>query len=233
MDPDELKRRFGEEYPAALTFEGKRLPLKGESLFGRTYVEEGTEKFFTISRFMDGSATISLEELEAEWPAWSDRLRGSFCMGLGWLRDQADFRGMLQYIMDHGGEDERGAIANIVASALPQDQAFDFLVTALRNHQGPGSANLIQGIAATEHPHASGILREHLAYLWQMPDLWKEDPFMNWTAFDASCCILHLLEAGGVPGDYEEQVRCLASHACEGNRRSTKSYLGAYYPWLE
>lgn len=101
MNLDDLKRECGEEYPAAVTMDGIRMPLSRESRFSRSY-DSGEHKMGTvISRFMDSSASITALELQQEWNNWGEDLRSDFCESCVWLRGQSDFPEMLRFIMEH------------------------------------------------------------------------------------------------------------------------------------
>src|SRR5215831_18742191 len=76
------------------------------------------------------------------------------------------------------------------------------------------------------------VISRHLLRLWAEADLWNDDPFVNWRAFDATCCIGHLLELGAPPADFEDKVRLLAAHQCKGNRASCCTFLQRHYGWL-
>jgi hypothetical protein len=68
---------YGNEYPAAVAIEGSRMPLARETRFSRDYLtpesERKTAKISgtTVSRFMDGSASMTAEQLRNEWPTWT------------------------------------------------------------------------------------------------------------------------------------------------------------------
>jgi len=232
MTPDENAKKYGAEYPAAITTGAVRLPLLKEARFWRDFgVPQRTHR---ISRFMDGSASMTLAQLEQEWPGWSDGDRLGFCGACNWLHPQADFPAMLRFVMQAGGPDEWAAIALSIATYLQQDEAFGFLSQALGSVEvgDPGSANLGQALARTRHPAAEAILRRQLAELWQREMLWEPDDFINWEAFVATCTIQHLIDLGAAPADFADQVRRLADHICARNRDSCRNFLGKHYEWL-
>lgn len=232
MNASELKRLFGKDYPAAVVDGGVRIPLSREARFSRSYYSGERKTGTTVSRFMDGSASITFAELEREWPTWKREDRMDFCQGCVWLRGQADFPDMLRFIIKHGKHEEWSAIASSVASGLPADEAFHTLVRMLRKAEIGKSSNIAQAIAKTKHPKAETLLRKHFQSIWVLRSLWKDDAFINWVAFDATTCIAHLAELGAPLGDFEEQVRKLSRHVCARNRDSCRNFLSDYYPWL-
>jgi hypothetical protein len=140
-----LKQRFGDEYPAAVIIEtGLRLPLQRERRFSRYYYSKEHKSGAEISRFMDGTASITATELQQEWADWSEDTRLDFCQSSAWLSGQPDFPEMLRYVMQHGGPSVWGAITLSVASELPRDEAFATLRRALQNTGLSHTANLTQ-----------------------------------------------------------------------------------------
>lgn len=228
-----MKSYFGDEYPAAVTFDGVRMPLVTERRWTRSYAAKDRKMWYKVSRFMDGSAAITFQEFAREWPKWSERERQDFCGACSWLHQQADYPDILRYIMQHGGPDDWSAIANSVGTRLPRDEAYDLLTRVLRATDPGRGSNISQGISLTKHPEAESVLRAHLSSLWSHPSLWQDDDFTNWLAFEATTCIAHLIELGASPADFAEQVRELSKHACSGNRDSCRNFLQKHYSWLE
>jgi hypothetical protein len=133
--------------------------------------------------------------------------------------------------MDQDDPEVWSGIALQVAGWLPQDEAFDLRTRALTRIESH-SANITQGISATRHPRSGEVLREHLEALWKHPQLWDDHPFTNWHAFDAICCIEHLLQLDAAPAEYEARARELSNHVCVGTRESCGTFLSRYYDWI-
>ena len=185
-----------------------------------------------ISRFMDGSASLTLAELERDWPTMAGHERLDYCQSCGWLHEQTDFPDMLRFVMKRGGQEELSAIASSIAARLPQEEAFDFLAGVLQTAELSPASNIGQAIGLTKHPDAQNTLRSHLQSVWARESLWDDDKFLNWVAYDATTCIAHLLDLGASPGDFQEQVGKLSQHACSGNRHSCRNFLSKHYSWL-
>lgn len=232
MNLEELKRRYGEEYPAAVIIDGSRMPLAKERRFSRSYRSVEQKTGADISRFMDGSASITIAQLQNQWATYSGDERMDFCNSCCWLHEQSDFPEMLRFIMQHGSPGEWSAVAMPVAVHLPQDESFDILLRALSSSEIGKCSNLTQAIALTKHPNAETTVRNHLEVVWTHKALWKDDKFVNWVAYDAITCIQHLIELGAPSSDFEEQVRQLSQHQCAGNRKSC-TRLFAFYSWLK
>ena len=233
MNTEDPKKSFGEDYPEALSASGVRVPLRRETRFTRVFSQPDKKGEYHISRFMDGSASITASELQLEWPTWTGEERMDFCQSCCWLKGQADFPEMLRIIMQHAGPKEWSSVAMSVASELPQDEAFDILLRALRTTDLGRTSNIGQAIAMTKHPDAEPTLRRHLDTIWVHAALWDDAEFINLVAFDATTCIAHLVELGAPQGDFEERVRQLAGHACARNRDSCQGFLSKYYSWLK
>jgi len=229
----ELKKLYGDEYPAAVVSNGIRMPLRRERRFSRSYHSDEHKMGTEVSRFMDGSASITSSRLQQEWPSWSEDVRMDFCQECSWLHEQPDFPEMVRFIMQHGSPDEWSAAALHAASQLPQDEAFDILFRALRTVELGHASNLTQAIAKTKHPSADATLRRHLDAVWEHPALWNNADFINWLAFEATTCITHLIELGASPEDFVAQVRRLSWHVCSHNRDSCRNFLSKHYSWLK
>jgi hypothetical protein len=231
MKIEDLKELYGDDYPAAVIVDGVRLPLQRERRFSRSY--HSGDMGCEVSRFMEGSASITAPELEREWPGWDDDVRMDFCESCDWLKEQPDFPDMLRFVMRNGGPYDRSSVAMSVACQLPPDEAFDLLTQALRNTEIGKTSNIGQAIALTKHPDAEATLRSHLLNIWEDGRLWDDDEFINWVAFDATTCIAHLIEFGASPADFATRVRQLSEHVCSHNRDSCRGFLSKHYPWLK
>jgi hypothetical protein len=140
---------------------------------------------------------------------------------------------MLRFVMRQGGEEDWRAIAALIATHLPQEEAFQFLLGALRSTDVGNGSNTIQGIAITKHSAAEAALRKRLQVIWASPKLWVDDDFVNWVASEAESCIQYLIELGASPADFEGQVRGLSEHVCRRNRESCRRWLSKHYAWLQ
>jgi len=232
MNANDLKESYGEEYPAAVIFDGVRLPLQRETRFLRNYYSSEHKLGYQISRFMDGTASMTVAQLQSEWARWEEHERLEFCQMSTWLHEQPDYPDMLRFIMEHSGPREWSAIALDVAGQFPVE-GFDVLLRWLRSSQTKSRGNLIQAIAYTKHPGAEAVLRQELRSLWANSFLWNDDPFINWVAHDATTCIKHLLELGAAPAEFETEVRRLSEHICSRNGDLCKGHLSKYYAWLK
>jgi len=209
----ELKNAFGNDYPSVLEKGGVRFPLALETQFTRYYhTGERNTGGHTISRFMDGSALITADELKCAWATWANEQKKDFCGASAWLHKQGDFPEMLRHIMQHGTSDHWAAIAESIALLLPCNEAFAFLQEALHSTSLGTGANFAQAIATTKHPEAELTLRLHLEALLKCPTIWNDYESRNPFAFEATICIRSLIEIGASAEDFEEAARKLSNH---------------------
>ena len=227
-----MKHRFGDEYPAAVMHGETRLALVSESRWRRRYQDAEKTIGWSVSRFDDGSATITFSEVARDWPLWSEKERRDFCHECRWLKGQDGFPDMLRYFMENGDPYHWSSIAAVIAVNLPQEEAFSRLSNALQA-AGPGdTANIYQGIAWTKHPGAEPLLRARLMTLWADPQLWEDEKRINRVAFFAMCSIKHLIELGAPAEEFVQQVQALSRHVCIKNREFCRNHLAKYFPWL-
>lgn len=232
MSIEDIKRVWGDEYPAAVTLNGIRMPLSRETRYARHYYNAEKRQGAGISKFSDGSASISLDELKSEWPKWDDAQRNDLAWNIGYLNNNSDLPEILRFLMRSEDSDHWSAVASTVSYRLPQPEAFELLRSALAHAPAGRSANITQGISLTKHPQAMPLLRKHLADLIVSKDFPNDDPFNNFVAYDAICCVSHLIDLGASPAEFEESVRILANHRCAGTRKSCRDHLKKYFDWL-
>src|ERR1041385_3777505 len=152
MNAEELKQLYGNEFPAAVIVNGIRLPLSRETPFSRSYESAEHKRGTVISRFMDGSATITLEQLKRSWPALTQDQRTDFCQACGWVHEHPEFPEMLRFITEQGGPEDWSAVALLLSSRLPQTEAFEILLRELPVLEIGRTRNITQAIAHTKHP---------------------------------------------------------------------------------
>jgi hypothetical protein len=219
---------FGPEYPHAVTKpDGERLPLLREKRWSREF---GTEQStLIISRFVDGSATISLAELRGEWSQWTRAERLDYAVNSSPLEGMADFPDQLRFVVSNGGPEEWSAVASSIARCLPTDEAFGILTSFLDETPQGSRSNLYQAIERVGHPGSLDVLLEELELLGAHPAIGDDDSFLNWLAYDLTCGIQHALRLGAPPAQFEDAVRRLAIHPCVGNVDAARWRLATTY----
>lgn len=85
MSPEAMKDTFGPDYPRRIFVDGMYFPLVRETRWLRFY--EGSPAYSAeISRLMDGSAVISLADLQDEWPLWCKKEKNEFVHALSTVK---------------------------------------------------------------------------------------------------------------------------------------------------
>ena len=209
-----------------------KLPLAAERRWMRVFRDAERKVEWSVSRFMDDSASITLEELRNGWNRWPEYDRQDLCEGASWLSGHVEFSAMLRFVLEEATPRELSCIASCAAAHLPRDEVFEFFLRTLGSTSIGEASNFVQALAITKHPWAIGAIRDRLELVWAHPGLWQDDLFSNRVAFEATVCIEYLLKLGSDPRVLEEQVRALSEHVCSGNRRTCINYFGQYYSWL-
>jgi hypothetical protein len=235
MDAETLKQMYGDEYPAAIMWNGIRMPLCEETRFMRFFQIANEDSFKSISRFLDGSAHLSFEDLKRELPNWSLEERSDFHLGTMDVSfyEQADGPDMLRYIVANGIQYDWVMVAHQLVIQLSQNEAFELLAACLKKRGEMSAENLMEAIVRTKHPEAEKTLRAWFKENWENPKLWDEDLSLNMVAFDTLGCIRHLISMGVSPKEFEEQVRALAKHPGKKSREYWREFFRLYFPWFE
>ncbi len=229
---------LGEEYPAAIAIGRTRIPLAYESRFTRHYLETkpDVQSHIGISRFLDGTASITLQQLKAEWSTWSDADRADFCASMHALQNiaQEAFAEIVRFLLNNADVNKLGQVVLGLPrwQTFPPDETLRLLIGVLQR-SSPGKARgVIRAIALTKHPEAEATIRQHLAGIVADPVTWVDADFFNNKALDLAYCVLGLLKLGAPPNDFVEIVRRLTEHACERNREWCRSNLAKHYRWI-
>ena len=106
-----------------------KMKLTSETRWHRSYELEEPKTFHHESRFADGSAHITMEELAREWPAWSDREKSDFAQEVG-LATFPHLPDVLRFIMANGDEQTWSSIALDILHFLPRDESIPFQLAA-------------------------------------------------------------------------------------------------------
>jgi len=231
MDEVDLKRHYGGDYPRVVVVLGVRCPLVREGRFVRTYADPNSNLSPRISRFQDGSATMTAWQLQREWDFWDDELKREFSEAFQHLRDQDDFPDMVRFLIRTRVGIAQGTIAVMAAQVLPPDEAFALLTDAMGKADSL-FATIAQALVMTRHPRTRNVLARWLDRLSDHPLLWSPDPTEFMTAYDVICIIGFLCQIGEDPAQYAGQVRHLRTHPNQMIRDTLVLRLRPYFPWL-
>jgi hypothetical protein len=195
-----------------------------ETRWSRTYANESKTYRYFESKFLDGSVSITLEELTTEWPTWSDSQRLDFCNAIHCAPpdDSAD---IFRFLANDQAEHVRSMIASCVARLLPSEESVPLLANWAQAAAPGHRANYLQALSHTSDSRAHEILESHFADLLNHPQLMDDAEWYNDLAMDLVWCIKHLLEVGTPVGDLRSAYDKLAQHPCDRIRDQVGRWL--------
>lgn len=185
-----------------------------------------------ISRFVDGSASMTLRELTREWPTWGRRDRSDFCQNVHGLGQHPEYAGMLELVFTLGDAEARASVAIELVEVMPMNQAYALLETELARAPLETYPNLVQALARTRHPNALPQLEALLETLRPLTSLGAL-PFDETRAFATlyTLCALARARHGGT-ATLEPWVLELARHPSATVRSRAAFALRTCYPAL-
>src|SRR5437870_5559505 len=104
-----------------------KMSLHSDTRWSREYrsADGGFRRF--ESRFLDGTATVTLDELQAEWPGWNERERLDLCRAFSCGAEVPEREDILCFLVRHGDHYVSTTIASNVARYLPAAEAVPVL----------------------------------------------------------------------------------------------------------
>ena len=198
--------------------------LVRETRWSRTYANKDKTYIYFESNFLDGRASISREELAAEWPTWSDSERLDFCSAIHCAPpdDSAD---IFRFLATDESEHVRSTIASCVALLLPADESIPLLAAWAEAAPAGHRANYLQAIAHTSDSRAHDVLQHHFAILVQHHQLMDDAELYNDVAMDLVWCIQHLVNLDTPRHTLHSAYEKLAQHPCERIRHQVDHWL--------
>ena len=190
--------------------------LVRESRWSREYQNEAGTESFLESRFLDGSANISLSQLQTQWCDWTIEEQLDFCQAFNHYQGR-EHKELLRYLNTHGDERVWQSIAISIAIHLPVEEAVKFLRDKIKDAKTGSAANLFQACWITRSSQLIPVLRQALKQRWESPDLMTPDPFCNWTAHDVIWCIDALLRLGVSNNQLRMYYERLINHPTMGS----------------
>lgn len=205
------------------------MELVKETRWSRQYEMVDLQTKLYESKFADGSATITLDELAQEWGTWSNTDRSDFCQAV----TQAKFphlADILRYIMQHGDFASWEAVANSVARNLPQEEAVAWLTDVCKSVQVGKGAKFYQALALSRPPYCRDMLMQYLSRTWADGRLLSEDEVFDWVANDAVSLIEYLIQLGQNPNTLADKYKILVRHPNNINKQSAINKLSQFFP---
>jgi hypothetical protein len=201
-----------------------------ETRWSRVYAKADKPRHqYLESRFMDGSATITLEELQRDWRKWPEDEKIDFCQSLVWA-PTPERKDILRFVIDHGDHRAWSAIALLVALELSPQESVPALRRWCESCEVGRGANYYQAVAKTGDPEAHDILKRCVHRIWKTDGLMEDAEFCNWVAYDAICCVEYLLELNEDRDDLRSFFQALKTHPCKATRRDARRRLAKYFP---
>ncbi len=231
-------RPLGDEYPAAIKVGDTRIALANETRFKRHYLESKPDavSHIDISRFLDGTASITLPQLKEEWSTWQDADRSDLCRSMLDLVNagQQDLPEIARFLLQNAEVDMLGPLVLQLPGlqTFPPDETFELLMGVLQRSTLGHTADVIRALSLTQHSEAEATIRRHLGRIVADPTTWVNAKFFNKMARDAAYCVLSLVKLGAPPADFDGIVRRLSEHPCTRNREWCRRNFARHYPWL-
>lgn len=197
----------------------------GETEWSRTFSKQDGSGTFHQSKFLDGDARITLDELTGHWPLWSESERLDFCSSFSRSKIQ-DARDIFRFLATDTTEPIRSTIALGVAYSLDSEEAFGILETWAADAPIGHRSNYIQAIMITEHPSALVSLVSEFDELGSHPQLMDDADWCNDIALDLTWCIQHLVKLDMPTADLRPTYAKLKTHPCKRNRDHVDRWLG-------
>ena len=205
------------------------MQLVKETRWSRQYEMDDLQTKLFESKFADGSATISVADLEQEWGGWSALERADFCQAV----TQARFPHLgdvLRFIMKNGDVASWESVANSIARNLPAEEAVPFLTDMCKTAPIGKGAKFYQALAVSRPAFVRDTLMGCLNRTWADSRLLSEDEVFDWVANDAVCLIEYLVQLGQNPNTLADKYKVLVRHPNNINKQSAISRLGQFFP---
>jgi len=205
------------------------MSLDRETRWSRLYQSADGRCTRFESRFLDGTATVTLGELQEEWPRWNEHERLDFCQAFACGADVPGRENILRFLVRHADHIVHSTVALSVAMWLPAREAVSILKEWCLTGEVGQCANYFQALALTKDPAALDFLRECFRRVWNSEGLMATADFQNWIASDAMWCIKNMVELGEDTDALRPAYETLKTHPCPGTREQTQSWLSEHF----
>lgn len=204
------------------------MELVYETRWSRHYKDDDLDMRVCESKFADGSATITLDELSSGWNAWEAKERHDFCQAVTQARF-SHLTDVLRYIINKGDFETWALVATAIVRNLPKDEAFSFISKICRTCPVGKGEPFYQALCFHRWPEAVGVLRDCLNRTWADRRLLSDEVVYDWVAHDATCLIEFLCQFGEKTPDLREKFRVLAQHPLNNSRQNAIHRLGPHF----
>jgi len=206
------------------------MELVRETRWSMHYSDELLGLKLVQSKFADGSATITMEELSEQWPTWRPEEKADFCYAINEAKLDI-LPDIYRYIMtvDPPDYESWSAIAAWVVRKLPESEFSPWLEEACITCPVGKGEKLMQAFALSKTPKAVETLRKCLHRAWNNPQIFVAEGYIDHAAMDAVVCMECLLQMNQGSPDFAEKYQVLANHGIAVNRESAVSRLSMYF----
>jgi hypothetical protein len=204
------------------------MELVHETRWSRHYSFEEMQTRLYQSKFADGSATISMEQLEAEWPAWRLEDKLDFCQAVTAAKF-SHLPDVLRFVMQNGDFDLWSEISAWVVRLLPAQESIPFIVEKARQSPIGKGWKFFAALALSNAPEAIPTLRDCLHRIWSDPRLFAETGYFNAVANDATACLENLLLLQDRSPELTDKYNQLITHPIALNRQNAVTRLSPYF----
>ena len=198
---------------------GPQESLYEDSRWSRQYRSADGRHVRFESRFQDGTATVTLSELETEWPRWNQHCAAD-------VPDRAE---ILRLLIKNGDHSVWSLIASNVAMFLPATETVPFLKQRCLTAKVGEGANYFQALALTKGSDGLDFLRDCFTRVWNTDGLLDDADFCNWVAHDAIWCINYMIELGEDAASLRSAYETLKSHTCASTREQAQKWLSKHF----
>lgn len=204
------------------------MELTKETRWSRHYADPMLQIKLVQSRFADGTAAITIQELENDWHLWD-------------LRDKLDFAhavteakfdylpDVYRFIIREGGFETWSAIASWVVRTLPREEYLDWLIDACKQVPVGEGEKLYQAMALTQSAKSVPVLKECLQRTWADRRLMAEDTLFDKPANDAAIIIECLRQLDYDSPDLWEKYEALSHHPINLNKQGAINRLSMFF----
>jgi hypothetical protein len=212
------------------TIGGEKYILDRETRWTRIFRSVDNKKSsYHESKFQDGSASITIEELHSHWHEWSEREQLDFSNALGQLERNA-LPDILRFLMARGNQGVLSNVANLIPYALPSQEAVPFILKQCEKSQPGEGSNFFQALAKTDYDQRIPFLKAHLQLLVENPCCWESGTkYFNDIANQVVYRIANLLELGEPKEHFVGIYTRLKVHPHEFVRTITKNFLAKWF----
>ena len=212
--------------PLSFDLNGERLKLVKETRWSRRFASLDGRRIVLKSRLEDGSASITLTQLDADWSSWTREERGDFCNSIRGLRGPIRID-VLRFLIKNADAD----LLRNVAMELVDLPSVEIVPAFSRwiQDSAPGRAtNYVQALGWTKAREGTAVIAHRLTHLKAAPSNVDESA-RTLINLEELQCIRQLIELGRSPSEYQSEAIRFATHSAPTVQHAYRYYLAEYF----